>query len=469
MSAESLLGRSGRSRGATFRESTRTCVIAGLTAALAACTISQPIQLANDGAGVALFPGGNTGARAGMAIAFADHRPFARPTCERGDPAPECFAGDLGFALAEADRNRLKLVYLAAEVPNGSSLFNTLLLPVSGTIMYRAADGATSSNLLKALLAVGTAYAVMNSGIPDRAKLYLDASRKLMCAMVLSGRWLYTTSEIDDSAYQRGRIGLEVAIDNLDYALQRYAIEQEALLAVLRPRPGTAPPSLNMVERREREAAGLSRGGSAGGDKRDDIRRETLLDLDYARQVLSEARKLSGEIEQSGKSLQVKSARIVDYELHSQLADRAPAPKQPDKALGEIKATLESMRSSLATAEGAVVAPEPAGRDRSGLFRLLGGLNANSQSLVIAFALGPRDRLRRAQQDAQAWLTTDAERKQRTDAAARDLGCEVQPAVVEQPRQGGARNNTARPLTSVTGKTEGTANQPSETDLPPAR
>jgi len=444
--------------------------MAGLTTALTACTIAQPVQLANDGAGVALVPGGNMGAPTGVETAFAGPRPFVRPTCERGDPAPECFAGNLGFALAEADRNRLKLVYLAAEVPNGNSLFNTLLLPVSGSIIYRAADGASSSSLLKALLAVGTAYAVMNSGIPDRAKLYLDASRKLMCAMVFSGRWLYTNSEIDGLAYQRGRIGLDAAIDNLDYAQQRYESERDALIAVLRPRPGTAAPSLSMVERRQLEAAGLSRGGNAGRDKRADIEKETLGDLDYARQLLREARWLRGGIERSGQSLQQKVARIVDYELHSQVADRAPAPKQPDKALSEIKATLESMKSALATAEGAPIGSEPESLDRSAsLFRLLGGLNANSQSLLIAFALGPRDRLRRAQQDAQAWLTTDTERRQQTDAAARDLGCEAQPPVVKQAKQSGARNNTKRSETSLTGKNGDAANQPSMTALPPPR
>lgn len=342
----------------------------------------------------------------------------------------DAFAGELGHAIWETDLRRRELAALGAERSNITSAYNALLWPIGAFIVAKNLRDPSASLLRDAGALAVASYGFLSAGIPDRDKLYLEASRRLACAIALSSAELYALNDIELTEDKTTvRRPLPPHMDNLaqtllqfEAAIDTYQAERSAMLVELETlKPGTD--RRTAVERRADEVAGRSAGGGAprGAIKAlSDHSRKVGADADRLFASLSE---LHDTVHKSGDALRLRRMQVND-KLTQALNSKTPTLDDPSAVFARIGERLAGVEKSLARpvappvakAEGAAVAWEP-------IEDALAGLTKDSRIRVKAFEKGPATELARSVRAAAAWVASHEKRLTKTRAEAARSGC----------------------------------------------
>jgi hypothetical protein len=442
--------------GTQARPLRRVRAATGVGAALlAGCGVLNPVPDAALGGRLAPRAPG-TAAAAGQPLTAA----ATVPACANS----ASFVGALDVAVCEVDARRLGYLQRSADVLNGQANYNALLWPLGAVAVYEKLRGAPNAKLLLPAVLGTAAYGFVSSGIPDRQKVYLDAARQLACAIVAAGPDLYQPHEIDPlpGPVQTPRTLRGVLVD-LGHSVDAYEGARADLLAMLKPRPGTAAVAgSNDVFGRWQAAAG-GRAATKGEDSRGKVATETQARLVQARAQLALGQALLRRLESGAPAAALlgRAARI-DAQVQQQLADKAPPPANPASAAAEFKALARATLTLQANIDGATAAALPDPLDAALPVAIFDGLDAGSQQRLQQFQQLQMAHLRKASQHVGDWLARHRAGQQDAGAALEQAGCSAGAVALPEAIKAAtdavnaaAANAAGRPRTS---NSPGTAN-----------
>lgn len=339
------------------------------------------------------------------------------------------FVGGLAAAICEVDLRRLAYLRRAAAVVNGNANYNAALWPLGAAAVFEKLRGAPNAKLLLPATLGAAAYGFVTSGIPEREKIYLEASRQLGCAIVSAAPDLVEQHEIDPLVGPplQSPPPLRAALVQLDLQIEAYDDARAVLLADLKPRPGTAATSAarsgNVFDRWSVQGGG--RAAIRGDDKRTGVATETRARLVHARTQLSAGQALLRKLESGAPAAALRGrAAHVDATLYKQLADKAPAPANPASAAGDFNALARAML----TLQGSLEATNPAAAASDPLetalpHALFDGLAPDSQAALRKFQQRYAAGLRKRTQHVSDWLASHAAARQDTTEVLKQAGC----------------------------------------------
>ncbi|MBD5802389.1 hypothetical protein AZOA_18170 [Azoarcus sp. Aa7] len=437
----------------------RTTVLLAGTLLLAGCTILRPIEPPR---------GDDTFFRTEL-------RKDGPERCALGGDLPdEClipadnldnYAGELGHAIWEADLYRRRLAFRGAERTNLNSAYNALLWPVVAYVGVRSIADPSASLLRDAGAVALASYGLLNSGIPERDKLYIEASRRIACAIALATADLYLRADIEDlngapgsprRSLPRHQDTLEQTMQQLDIAIDRYEYGRTVLLSRLETRK--APPDERMsIQRRRDEALGNSKHLSpAGGNAIEKFSAASQRKLDAAGALLAELNTAYRSLQSSGERLRLRRSN-VEASLNAALNARAPTLAEPSAVAAQL-ATLTAKfdRAIAARGTGGQLKAEGALQTWEANRMTLAGLTPESRKAVLAFENDAAVDLVRAARAAEQWkkdiearktsVRESAARNGCSDALFADVGPLPLPAVPAPATPGTTGSGDVRPL-----------------------
>lgn len=361
-------------------------------------------------------------------------------------------------AIFRADQRQLYWRRLAGSGINTNTTFNGLLWPAGAVALYQAAtrtgEGAGRA-MLRLSLAGAAAYGLLSSGIPERNKFYLEASRKLSCEILSKSIYVYWDSEVE---------AMRVAEVQLRRAIGEFKHQRLLLLASIRPRSTstggggggkTSNDQIQELVRKYRPGAPAGGGGGLSvGNPVEAIERHTAERLKDAEAALDELRTLLQNIEGAGLLLH-QASEAIESELAQRLEEKAPPPLQP----ADVVARLAAMESSLKDAFASRAKAESAtGKEQQAssppmMLRLLDRLDKPSGGAWQGFEAGVGKNLDERVSRAEKFTTDhakryDAVRQQASSTPA--LSCTPRPAEAPAPLSDARGNAQGRGNTSAT-------------------
>ena len=418
-------GRRGRRRGRAA-----SLLVCGL--AVAGCTILAPIQTPEHDR---RFP---------LDIADTEKVPCVDPDDGRSRQCTQKlkeslddYYGDLARAIWETDLRRRKLVAMGTEKAQIANLYNALLWPLGAILITKKIHNPDWSTLDTA--AVATAgYGLLNSGIPERDKLYLRAASRMACSMVTFEPLLYHNDEIhrgdkDGSTIFKEPVVLEERIEFLRLAIQDFEAQRDVLVATLKAKPAKPAPPANPSSIAAIRALALGNKAAAGTPAGDlpgflsSFQGETDRLLTNARAQLLEVRKTLALLHTSGKRLRQLRGRI-DFALTEALVAGTPALVSPEARAREIASALQSqLTASKAFSDKISTLVKQSGTSQTALWTLtdprLQALDATSQENVREFWRSYRLDLLDAQQRIADWMGNYQTDVQTANDSAASMGC----------------------------------------------
>ncbi|XHS76643.1 hypothetical protein ACFJGW_12995 [Burkholderiaceae bacterium UC74_6] len=347
------------------------------------------------------------------------------------------YVGDLGRAMWETDLRRRRLVTMGAEKAKIANLYNALLWPLGAYFVTRKIHHPEWSTLDTA--AVGTAtYGLLNSGIPERDKLYVRAASRMACAMVLYEPLLYRRYQID-APYDVDVIHpetLEGRINRLEETIRAFRLRRDVLVSTLKASPGKAAPpaeALNSITAVRSAALGRGKAAAGGvppGDLQtfvNNFQAETDRQLASARSQLTEARTTLVLLRSAGIRLRQARGR-VDAALNEALMVGTPALVTPEARARDIATALQNHLAATKSFNDKVATlRKQSGTSQDATWTLtdtrLQALNTDSQQAVLLFWSTRRVSLDDAQELVSKWRADHQERVKLATDAATGMGC----------------------------------------------
>lgn len=358
------------------------------------------------------------------------------------------YFGGLGQEIWSVDLDRRKYAAMAAEKTNLASLYNAMLWPTGAYLVGRSAITSLPTSVLIGVSSFLTAaYGVLGSGIPDRDKLYIEASIALNCAIALATVDLYALPDILDGYEQYDKLrtflpgtpSLQHVRQELTEAHKAFAAPFTSLLAELQSRKAPAPAyrPIDVEVRFNKLIGNTGVAGNTGTSGTNTIERfkENGLKQQQRAQDLSRElgllfSKLNGEVRNELR----KRAIGVQERLNQALIARAPALSAPGMTPNQISALIfKGIQEASVPAKGDTgtskgKAKAQAGADTWVLTApMLAGLTKESARNLKAFNDSKQIRLSQAIEEAEQWLTQQKEmvrdRRARI-AAAPHPGCD---------------------------------------------
>jgi len=405
-------------------------------ALLAGCTVLQPIPpLRND----LYFP--------------SITRNLAPDNCSQaGADATGClvpavplegYFGGLGHEIWSVDLERRKYAAMAAEKTNLASLYNAMLWPTGAYLVGRSAITSLPNSVLIGVSSFLTAaYGVLGSGIPDRDKLYMEASIGLTCAIALATVDLYAKPDILDGYNEHDELrtflpstpSLQHVSQELIEARNAYTVPFTNLLAELRSRTAPAPvyKPIDVEVRFDKLRGNTGAAGNTGASGASTIERFKENGLKQQKKAQDLSRdlgllysKLHGEVRDILRDRAIR----VRVRLDQALIARAPALSAPGMTFNQISALIiKGIQESGDTGTSPGKANAQAGADPWVLTApMLAGLTKESAQKLKAFNGSEQVILNQAIEKAEKWLNQRNEmvraRRARIEAAAHG-GCD---------------------------------------------
>ncbi len=405
--------------GAGIRRALLLPVCVGL---LSACTALEPIPSSTVGQFFAPPP----------ALAASDAQrdpcntlgPLPDSCIPKSEPADPYYEG-LGREIWLTDLRRRDLALLGAKRTNEVFTFNGLLWPAGAAVAVSAASNPSAALVRNAAAFSIAAYGLMNSGIPDRDKLYLEAARRIACAMALASGDLYLKSDIEDAATVRrlasSQDTLEQTMLRLQGALENYDSARKRLVATLETRkaPVVATGHLISIERRWART-----GGSGGGSSTviTDFSRATNARSTNAHKLFAELSRVHGELRWSASSLATRRMTI-EADLVRALNDRTHTLTPPADVYSSIVAALKAVQTPAGAASGATATAQGAAEPWEVNEKTLQALTPASRARLIIFVEGQAADLERAIPSANDWIQRVQDRRNRTRNQAAGTHC----------------------------------------------
>lgn len=388
------------------------------------------------------------------------------------------YYGDLGRAMWETDLRRRRLVAMGVEKAQLANVYNALLWPLGAYFITKKIHHPEWSTLDTAAVATAT-YGVLNSGIPERDKLYLRAASRMACAMVVFEPYMYrvdrvekqpkdksndqevlevrtrqfdwaigksgsamqayeTVARIDKNPgrYDPASESLEALIRQLERSIRAFENQRDVLVADIQPSPAkAAPPARTFNSISEVRAEALGKRKAAAGTPAGNMNTfmpgfqgETDRLLANARAQLLEARKSLALLRTSGTRLRQVRGRI-DFALTDALVAGTPALATPEARAQAIAAAMTAhLTASKAFSDKVASIRKQSGTAQEALWTVtdarLKVLSEDSQQDVRDFWNGQRRELLDAQQHLTAWTDElQANVKIATDSAT-TMGCD---------------------------------------------
>lgn len=373
-----------------------------LLGALCACTVLAPVPPVRE---QGYFPPAAGAAGTAAAGDAAPDGGACRPTAAR--PAaeqPACFADGLGLAMARVEARRRALLDDAREVVMLQTTYNALLYPFGAAAVYEKLRGAPNRNLLLPAVLGSALYGLLNSGIPERDKQYLQAASELLCSLAWHSQWLWLDDEVHDTRADSG--SLDGVITRLSLALAAY---ESAWAGVALEAPGATVPA-GALERAKTGAP------AAPGNTTRAVLKRAQQQAAAADATLQQLQRLRTDLRRAAVSLS-HDADLIHADLQRRLSERVPAPRTPQ----EVALALLEANRGLATAQSGTDTPQTmaplVGPE------LLSGLNRPSQKAVRDLAAAQGASLYRAWRQARLWLADQADRQQQVRQAVTGLPC----------------------------------------------
>ena len=389
---------------------------------LAGCTIFAPVQTPEDDR---RFP-----------VSFPTTE--AVPCVDSSGTGTQCsasiqtslddFHAGLGRAMWEMDIRRRQLVGQAAQHTNINSTYNALLWPIGAFFIAKKIHDPTWSTLDTVAVATAT-YGLLGSGIPDRDKLYLKTSARMVCTMVEFDAELYTEAEIAGTGLStippQKEFSLGEALDDLIQAKEDFIARRDELATKVELQsPGKALVGSSANDKLRLEAIGKSKTPAALKDPTPDLFFVADKILASADQQLTDGLKLKRQLDSSGTRLRQQRTRI-EAALTQALNDRTPALVSPLDRAREIAQAYEDGMTAEKNFTARIKKESGAGREDpwQPTTARLKGLTPASRALVISFWINERANLIAAQQRVSSWSLRHAERVRIAKADATSMGC----------------------------------------------
>lgn len=343
------------------------------------------------------------------------------------------FYGDLGRALWETDLRRRKLVGAGTERVSLVSAYNALLWPLATFFVTKKVHHPEWSTLDTA--AVGLAsYGLINSGIPDRDKLYLSTASRMACAMVAFEPQLYLKSEIERTETPLIGDALRDRTYRLTQAVRAFERKRDELVMTLpAPKPPGSPPRiLSSIDQVRADAIKLPRGGGGDGNGAQQLlasfQEETDRLLTDAEARLGEAQGIETQLRTSGRRLRQQRS-LMDAALTQALNAGTPKLVSPQARALEIAqalapylpasaASAPRLASSATRQSGKVSTPGWTPTNQR-----LAGLDKDSRQRVQDFWSLQRRELIDARTRVVEWLTLHDERARVAKQDLASMGC----------------------------------------------
>jgi hypothetical protein len=365
-----------------------------------------------------------------------EDRPFALDKASRGDAScqgdpDECraknldrFAGDLGFALWEVDERRRELIGFVVDRGNLTSTYNALLWPVGAHLInkkYRDREWSVRDSVALAIASWG----LLNSGIPERDKLYLSSANEMLCSMVVAEVDLYPRSVVGSDRVMvlvtPPPGSLSERVRTLEKALNDFEREREAVIVGLQVKVAPAPPEEPAIDRRRREAQGRKLVAVTYQSPKDNFAAATLAMVTGARAELVRLREAERRILRSGIDLRIRRSRI-DEALVRALSDRVEL-KNPFDVAREINGIVEQQRAAEKRVNDALAQSGNGARSGEWLPSPEATKGLTDAGPLNRFWLKQVPDLREARRPAQDWLRLHAQRQKDAREATREMGC----------------------------------------------
>ena len=400
---------------------------------LASCTILAPVQTPADDRRFPLKAVSDTERQGRMPCGAG---PITDTECAALEVDIDSFHGGLGRAMWEMDRRRRELVARAAEHTNMNSLYNALLWPVGAYFVEKKIRRPTWSALDTAAVAAAT-YGLLNSGIPDRDKLYLKTSARMACTMVEFDADLYPEREIrpfphdahdaDDGGDPPILPGdtLQERLERLEQRLQQFIEQRDrVLMGIKLDIPAAGLRGRTQAEQARLDALGRTAGGKKLSDPTADFSFETDTLLNTARQQLDEAGKLKVQLDSAGARMRLQRSRI-EAALAQGLNDRTPELRQPMDVGRELAQAFAQGISSERSLANRVAKQSGSGRAEEWwpTQARMAALTPDTRPLVTNFWLQERENLKRAMAQMDKWKARHDERVRLSKADAAAMGC----------------------------------------------
>jgi hypothetical protein len=332
------------------------------------------------------------------------------------------YAGDLGYALWEADRYRRHLAMRASERANVNSTYNALLWPLGAFVGARAVADPSAATLRDAAAVAVGSYGLLNSGIAGRDRLYMTASLQTACEIVWASANLFDKAAITEHASDPGRPSLSDVMTSLGLAIEAYEGERLKLLATIEAKSAASNSgSTNPIDRRYEEVTGKLKGGRTPVDAVRQWTQITGHHLTAARDKFHALDIMRQTLLDSGAQLRLKRSEI-EARLNSALIAAAPELVRLDQVFAQVNALREQIAnvtpSGTATGEGRekqdanVISADTIKR-----------LTRDSQKRVRAFAQSQERELAVRMTHAERWLALYGQRKKNADALASRSHC----------------------------------------------
>jgi len=405
-----------------------------LLALLAGCTVLQPIPpLRND----LYFPSKPRS----MAPDSCSQSGADETSCLVPAVPLEGYFGDLGREIWSVDLERRKYAAMAAEKTNLASLYNAMLWPTGAYLVGRSAITSLPTSVLIGVSSFLTAtYGVLGSGIPDRDKLYIEASIRLTCAIALATVDLYAKPDILDGydeydelrTLMPGTPSLSDVRQELTEARKAYTAPFNSLVAELQSRTARAPAykPIDVEVRFNKLRGNTGAAGNTGASGANTIERFTengLKRQEKAQDLLEKITSLYSKLRQEVRNTLRDRANSVRVRLDQALIARAPALSAPGMTVNQVSALINSVPPSgdPGTLKGRAKAQ--AGADTWVLTaRMLAGLTKESAQKLKAFNGSEQANLDQAIEKVEKWLNQRKEmvRDRRARIAAAHLSCD---------------------------------------------
>ena len=408
-------------RHPAFRHGAMTTALLWLAAG---CTIVDPVTLSPADR---RFP--QQGPRAPAAASAAVGSDCLTPDragrdCEYPPEGIDEFHGGLGRAMWEVDLRRRSLALDATERSTLTNAFNALTWPIGTYLVAKKVRDPSWSARDAAALGFAS-YKLLGEGVPERDRLYMQASNRLSCSLVLAEAELYAKGLVARAEEP----GLQQLVSGLDAAVRGHALAHEALMVALElATPPQPPPARDETERLR--LAALGKGGSpkAPKDPTEALQQISAALAADAAGTLREAQAVLQRLDDAGARLRQTRSRI-DAGLQAELQNRTGGPNDPFAVARQIakaftdgreaESAFEQQLRARAQGTNAKAAPAPWQPTPAALK----GLTADARKAVIKFWLEHQAPLRQSQQQVQHWLAAHKARVADAGAQAAQLGC----------------------------------------------
>lgn len=388
------------------------------------CTIVDPItQSPADRRFAQQGPGAPAAASApvGSGCLPADR---AGRDCENAPEGIDNFHGGLGRAMWEADLRRRSLALDATERSTLSNVFNALTWPIgSYLVAKKVREPAWSA---RDAVALGFAsYKLLGEGVPERDRLYMQASNRLACSLVLAEAELYPNGLVARAESP----GLQQLVWELEAGLRSHAKEREALMTRLELEPSKQPPKRrDTVETLRLDAVGKGGTAKAPADPTDDLQRSAAAAAAEAARTQGEAQVVLKRLDDAGARLRQVRSRI-DAGLQEELQNRTAGPNDPFAVARQIATAFTDGRQAESAFEQQLRARAQSGNAKPEALpwqptpARLKALKPAARAEVARFWLTQQVPLRLTQQQVKAWLASHQRRTAEAREQAAQLGC----------------------------------------------